>query len=61
MCERHILQEWFDHGGICGKGIAMRQIFVKLHGAPKFEDNFFETIERNNVGIFHRDANTQYA
>lgn len=64
-CEWRIFREWFDHskegGGGGGKGIVMRQILVELHGAPRFENDFFETMERNNFVIFHREADTQYA
>jgi len=61
-CEWHIFREWFDHGNSGGNGgVVMRQILVELHGSPKYEDDFFETMEKNNFVIFHREADTQYA
>jgi len=65
-CEWHTFREWFDHSdgsktnGSDG-GVVMRQILVELHGAPKYEDDFFETMEKNHFVIFHREADTQYA
>jgi len=53
-CEWHTFREWFD------VPVVMRQILVELHGAPKFSDNFFETLEENSFVIFHREADTQY-
>jgi len=67
-CEWHTFREWFDHSdgsngsdGGSGGGVVMRQILVELHGAPKYEDDFFETMEKNHFVIFHREADTQYA
>jgi len=38
----------------------MRQILIELHGTPKNDVDFFESMKDNNYVIFHKEADTQY-
>uniref|UniRef100_A0A7S2EJ57 Methyltransferase domain-containing protein n=1 Tax=Ditylum brightwellii TaxID=49249 RepID=A0A7S2EJ57_9STRA len=53
-CEWNAYSDWFS------SKVEMRQILIELHGTPKNDVDFFESMKDNNYVIFHKEADTQY-